>query len=142
MALPPCHVFCQFYVTQNPNPNEKNYLSCLLYQRSCDIGLGVPFNIASYALFTVLMAHITNLQPLEFIHTLGDAHVYLNHVDPLKEQIKRKPKPFPKLIIKKSEPALADSIDSRISLLESFTMEDIEIIGYQPLGKIAMKMAV
>uniref|UniRef100_A0A3Q2PEH4 Thymidylate synthase n=1 Tax=Fundulus heteroclitus TaxID=8078 RepID=A0A3Q2PEH4_FUNHE len=80
MALPPCHALCQFYVCDGE-------LSCQLYQRSADMGLGVPFNIASYALLTYMIAHITGLQPGDFVHTLGDAHVYVNHVDPLKEQV-------------------------------------------------------
>lgn len=81
MALPPCHCLVQFYV----NDGE---LSAQLYQRSADMGLGVPFNIASYALLTHMIAHVTNLQPGDFVHTLGDAHVYLNHIDPLKEQVR------------------------------------------------------
>jgi len=81
MALPPCHIFCQFFVANGE-------LSCLMYQRSCDMGLGVPFNIASYALLTRLMAHVCDLKPGEFIHTLEDAHVYKTHIEALKEQIK------------------------------------------------------
>merc|ERR1712025_544807 len=92
MALPPCHCFCQFYVA-----NGK--LSCQLYQRSCDMGLGVPFNIASYALLTIMIAYVTNLDPGEFVHTLGDAHVYSNHYDALKEQIGREPRKFPTMKI-------------------------------------------
>lgn len=80
MALPPCHALCQFYVINDE-------LSCQLYQRSGDMGLGVPFNIASYALLTYMIAHVTGLKPGDFIHTLGDAHVYLNHVEPLKTQV-------------------------------------------------------
>lgn len=80
MALPPCHMFCQFYVSDGK-------LSCLMYQRSCDMGLGVPFNIASYALLTRMMAHVCDLKPGEFVHMLGDAHVYLNHVEPLRKQL-------------------------------------------------------
>lgn len=94
MALPPCHCLAQFYVANGE-------LSCLLYQRSADMGLGVPFNIASYALLTYMIAHVTNLKPGDFIHTLGDTHVYLNHVEPLKEQLERKPRPFPQLKIKR-----------------------------------------
>lgn len=92
MALPPCHVLFQFYVA-----NES--LSCLLYQRSCDVGLGIPFNIASYSLLTCWIAKMTGLKPGQFIHMLGDTHIYQNHVDPLLEQIKRTPKPFPLLQI-------------------------------------------
>nr|CAI5855914.1 unnamed protein product [Callosobruchus analis] len=94
MALPPCHCLCQFFVANDE-------LSCQLYQRSADMGLGVPFNIASYALLTYMIAHVTGLKPGEFIHTLGDSHVYLNHKEALMEQLKREPRPFPKLIIKR-----------------------------------------
>jgi dihydrofolate reductase/thymidylate synthase len=88
MALPPCHMFAQFYVANGE-------LSCQMYQRSCDMGLGVPFNIASYALLTCLIAHVCDLVPGDFIHVLGDAHVYKNHVEPLQAQLKNTPKPFP-----------------------------------------------
>ena len=98
MALPPCHVFSQFYVNQ-----VDNELSCQMYQRSADMGLGVPFNIASYALLTIMIAHVTGYKPGEFIHTIGDAHVYKNHVEPLKEQIERVPREFPVLRIKRGE---------------------------------------
>lgn len=81
MALPPCHVLCQFYVANGE-------LSCLMYQRSCDVGLGVPFNIASYSLLTHMIAKVCHLQPGEFIHTLGDAHIYNNHIEALKKQVK------------------------------------------------------
>jgi dihydrofolate reductase/thymidylate synthase len=124
MALPPCHMFCQFYVA-------KGKLSCLMYQRSCDMGLGVPFNIASYALLTRLIAHVCDLKPGEFIHTLGDAHVYLNHVEPLKQQLERVPRPFPKLKIR------ADKKE-----VDSFTFDDFELIGYDPYPTIKMDMAV
>jgi thymidylate synthase len=92
MALPPCHVLFQFYVADRR-------LSCQLYQRSCDIFLGVPFNTASYALLTMMIAQVTGLKPGEFIHTLGDAHIYLNHVDQVKLQLKREPFPLPRMII-------------------------------------------
>lgn len=124
MALPPCHMFCQFYVAQGR-------LSCQLYQRSCDMGLGIPFNIASYALLTIMIAHVTGLEPGEFIHCLGDAHVYLNHIEALQEQIRREPRPFPKLFIKRS-----------VERIEDFTIEDFDLVGYEPYGKIAMTMAV
>ncbi|GHP04069.1 hypothetical protein PPROV_000282300 [Pycnococcus provasolii] len=124
MALPPCHMFAQFYVADGE-------LSCQMYQRSCDMGLGVPFNIASYALLTVLMAKVTGLKPGDFVHTLGDAHVYTNHVEPLKEQLKNEPRAFPQLIIK------ADK-----ERIEDFNFEDFELVGYTPHKKIAMKMAV
>ncbi|CAG8723875.1 24353_t:CDS:2 [Racocetra persica] len=130
MALPPCHMFCQFYVS---NPNSKTNtrsLSCLLYQRSCDMGLGVPFNIASYALLTRMIAHVTGLSPGEFIHTMGDAHVYLDHIDALKVQLEREPRAFPRLEIKRE-----------ITDINDFKLEDFEIIGYQPYGKIKMNMS-
>jgi thymidylate synthase len=90
MALPPCHVLFQFYVAGGK-------LSCQLYQRSCDIFLGVPFNIASYALLTLMIAQVTGLRPGEFIHTLGDAHIYLNHTEQVKLQLTREPYPLPKM---------------------------------------------
>ncbi|KAH0999498.1 hypothetical protein HUJ04_005273 [Dendroctonus ponderosae] len=121
MALPPCHCLVQFYVANGE-------LSCQLYQRSADMGLGVPFNIASYALLTYMIAHITNLQ---FIHSLGDSHVYLNHVEPLKEQIQREPRPFPTLQIKR-----------KVETIEDFTADDFEIVGYNPHPKLSMAMAV
>ncbi|KAJ2126363.1 Thymidylate synthase [Coemansia sp. RSA 720] len=129
MALPPCHMFAQFFVS---NPNTPNAtLSCQMYQRSCDMGLGVPFNIASYALLTRLIAHVTGLKPGYFVHCMGDTHIYSNHVDALKVQLQREPRPFPKLIIKRSP-----------ENIEDFTMEDLELVGYAPHGKIQMDMAV
>merc|ERR1711988_1364056 len=98
MALPPCHMFCQFYVANGE-------LSCLMYQRSCDMGLGVPFNIASYSLLTCMVAQVCGLKPGEFVHTLGNAHVYQNHVEPLKTQLERTPRPFP---ILKMNPEVKD----------------------------------
>jgi len=92
MALPPCHILFQFYVADGK-------LSCQLYQRSCDIFLGVPFNIASYALLTLMVAQVTGLQPGEFVHTLGDAHIYLNHIEQSKFQLSRDPFPLPAMII-------------------------------------------
>ncbi|KAE8752504.1 hypothetical protein FOCC_FOCC000627 [Frankliniella occidentalis] len=124
MALPPCHCLVQFYVANGE-------LSCQLYQRSADMGLGVPFNIASYALLTYMIAHVTNLKPGEFIHTLGDAHVYKNHVVALEEQLKREPKPFPKLRIKRN-----------VENIEDFKYEDFEVVDYNPHPKIEMIMAV
>jgi dihydrofolate reductase/thymidylate synthase len=124
MALPPCHMFCQFYVANGE-------LSCLMYQRSCDMGLGVPFNIASYSLLTLMMAQVCGLKPGEFIHTMGNAHVYQNHVEPLQTQLERTPRPFPVL---KMNPDVKD--------IDGFQMSDFELIGYSPHGKIAMDMAV
>ena len=126
MALPPCHMFCQFYVD-----TEKNEVSCQMYQRSADMGLGVPFNIASYALLTHMIAHVTGRKPGDFIHTIGDAHIYSNHVDALKEQLTRRPRPFPKLVI---NPEKKD--------IDDFCFEDFEVIGYNPHKTIKMKMAV
>jgi len=124
MALPPCHTMCQFFVVDGE-------LSCQLYQRSGDMGLGVPFNIASYALLTVMIAHICDLKPGDFVHTLGDAHVYSNHVDPLKEQMKREPRAFPTLNIKR-----------KVTSIDDFTFDDFELEGYKPHPKIKMDMAV
>lgn len=124
MALPPCHMFCQFYVYE-----EK--LSCLMYQRSGDLGLGVPFNIASYSLLTILIAHVTNLKPYKFTHVIGDAHVYKNHIEPLKLQLTREPKKFPQLKINKNK-----------NDIESFEFEDFEILDYNPYPNIKMAMNV
>mmetsp|Transcript_83287 Transcript_83287/g.231842 ORF Transcript_83287/g.231842 Transcript_83287/m.231842 type:complete len:500 (-) Transcript_83287:292-1791(-) len=124
MALPPCHMFCQFYVANGE-------LSCLMYQRSCDMGLGVPFNIASYSLLTCMVAQVCGLKPGEFIHTLGNAHVYQNHVEPLMTQLERTPRPFPTLRV---NPAVTD--------IDGFQASDFELVGYDPHKKIAMEMAV
>eukprot|EP01024_Parvocaulis_polyphysoides_P072591 TRINITY_DN921_c1_g4_i1.p1 TRINITY_DN921_c1_g4~~TRINITY_DN921_c1_g4_i1.p1 ORF type:complete len:543 (-),score=35.36 TRINITY_DN921_c1_g4_i1:166-1698(-) len=124
MALPPCHMMCQFYV----NNGE---LSCQMYQRSCDMGLGVPFNIASYALLTHLIAHVCNLEVGEFIHVLGDAHIYTTHLEALKKQLQNQPRHFPVLEFKR-----------RVSDIEDFKYDDFELVGYQPHAKIQMEMAV
>ena len=124
MALPPCHCLVQFYVANGE-------LSCQLYQRSADMGLGVPFNIASYSLLTAMIAHVCDLVPGDFVHTLGDAHVYLNHVEPLKTQLEREPKQFPKLVIKR-----------KVEKLEDFCIDDFEIKNYESHPKIVMEMAV
>ncbi|XP_049626092.1 thymidylate synthase isoform X3 [Suncus etruscus] len=124
MALPPCHALCQFYVVNGE-------LSCQLYQRSGDMGLGVPFNIASYALLTYMIAHITGLKPGDFVHTLGDAHIYLNHVEPLQIQLQREPRPFPKLKILR-----------KVDRIDDFKAEDFQIEGYNPHPSIKMEMAV
>ncbi|KAL7563732.1 hypothetical protein ACA910_020420 [Epithemia clementina (nom. ined.)] len=126
MALPPCHMFCQFYVD-----TVNNELSCQMYQRSADMGLGVPFNIASYALLTHLVAHVTGRRPGDFVHVIGDAHIYLNHVDALKEQLRRTPRPFPTL---KINPEKRD--------IDDFCLEDLTVLGYQPHKTIKMQMAV
>lgn len=124
MALVPCHIMCQFQVCNGE-------LNCLMYQRSCDMGLGVPFNIASYSLLTYLIAHVTGLRPGEFIHSMGDVHVYINHIEPLKVQLERKPRDFPKLIIK------CDPKD-----ITEYTIDDLELINYKPHPKINMEMAI
>lgn len=124
MALPPCHCFTQFYVADGE-------LSCQLYQRSADMGLGVPFNIASYALLTRMLAHVTNLKPGEFVHTMGDCHVYVNHVSALEKQLKREPKQFPRL-----------TINRKVETIDNFDASDFELHGYEPHPKIAMPMAV
>lgn len=124
MALPPCHMFAQFYVADGE-------LSCQMYQRSADMGLGVPFNIASYALLTRLLAQVTGLKAGEFIHVIGDAHVYSNHVEPLLLQLEREPRPFPKLVI---DPSIKD--------IEGFRFEHFTVEGYDPHPAIKMDMAV
>ncbi|MBA0855633.1 hypothetical protein Goshw_016606 [Gossypium schwendimanii] len=123
MALPPCHMFAQFYVANGE-------LSCQMYQRSCDMGLGVPFNIASYALLTYMIAHVCDLVPGDFIHVLGDTHVYSTHVRPLQEQLQKLPKPFPIL-----------KINPEKKNIDSFVASDFKLIGYDPHKKIEMKMA-
>ncbi|EGR28064.1 thymidylate synthetase, putative [Ichthyophthirius multifiliis] len=126
MALPPCHVMSQFYI-------NKGNLSCMMYQRSCDMGLGIPFNIASYSLLTCMIAKLTGLQPGEFIHVLGDAHVYSNHVDQLNIQVQRTPYPFPLLKINDQK---------KFQSINDFTSEDFEIVGYNFHPKLNMQMAV
>lgn len=124
MALPPCHIMCQFYVANGE-------LSCQLYQRSCDIGLGVPFNIASYSLLTILLAKTCGLKPGEFIHSMGDVHVYRNHAEPLHLQLQRLPRKFPKLWI---NPDVTELFD--------YTKDDVRLIDYHPHKKIHMPLAV
>jgi len=143
MALPPCHMFAQFYVSfpQSKNPSIANgnqsskargVLSCQLYQRSCDMGLGVPFNIASYALLTHMLAQVCDLTPGTFIQTMGDAHVYLDHVDALKVQLEREPRAFPEIVINR-EPR---------GEIDGWKAEDFEVKGYKPHPGIPMKMSV
>jgi len=124
MALPPCHCFVQFYVAGNR-------LSCQMYQRSCDMFLGVPFNIASYGLLTHLIAQVCDLEVGEFVHVLGDAHIYLNHVEQVKEQLKREPLPGPGL-----------EINRTIKDITKFTMKDIRLIGYASHPALSADMAV
>ncbi|KAF6234564.1 hypothetical protein HO173_007190 [Letharia columbiana] len=155
MALPPCHMFAQFYVSfpkasksgvqangdhaesaARANGNRvlkpRGVLSCQLYQRSCDMGLGVPFNIASYALLTHMLADVCDLNPGTFIHTMGDAHVYLDHVDALKVQLERIPRDFPDLKV----------LDHHEGSIDGWKAEDFEIKGYKPHASIPMKMSV
>lgn len=124
MRLPPCHVLFQFYVADGR-------LSCQLYQRSADVFLGVPFNIASYALLTHMVAHVTGLAPGEFVHTLGDAHLYLNHLDQAREQLARRPRPLPRL-----------HIGRRVDSLFAFEYGDFELTGYDPHPAIRAPVAV
>lgn len=124
MALPPCHVMFQFYVASNR-------LSCQLYQRSADIFLGVPFNIASYALLTMMVAQVCGYRPGEFVHTLGDAHLYLNHLEQADEQLARSPKALPRMIL-----------NSDVNDLFSFRYEDFELKDYQPDARISAPIAV
>jgi thymidylate synthase len=131
-ALPPCHAFFQFYVSPPaPEGGEKSRLSCLLYQRSADIFLGVPFNIASYALLTMMIAQVCELQVGEFIHTFGDAHIYNNHFEQLELQLSREPKPLPKMIL---NPEVKNIFD--------FTFEDFTLEGYEPHPHIKGIVAV
>ena len=124
MALPPCHMMSQFYVSNGR-------LSCQMYQRSADLFLGVPFNIASYALFTHMIAQVCNLDVGELIITFGDAHIYNNHITQVKEQLSRKPLALPTL-----------SLNTEITVITDFGMEDIELVGYESHGAIAAPMAV
>lgn len=151
MALPPCHMFAQFYVSfprssasssssaagegegrEEQQPRPKGHLHCQLYQRSCDMGLGVPFNIASYALLTHMLAHVCDLVPGSLTHVMGDAHVYVDHVDALRTQLEREPRDFPELEIKREK---GGSIDG-------WKVEDFVVKGYDPHKSIAMKMSV
>jgi thymidylate synthase len=123
-ALPPCHAFFQFYVSDNK-------LSCQLYQRSADIFLGVPFNIASYALLTMMIAQVCDLEVGDFIHTFGDAHIYNNHFEQIELQLSRDPKPLPKMIL-----------NQKIKNIFDFTYEDFELVGYEPHETIKGSVAV
>lgn len=124
MALPPCHILFQFYVAEGK-------LSCQLYQRSADIFLGVPFNIASYALFTMMVAQVCGLQPGEFIHTFGDAHLYSNHLDQARLQLTREPRPLPQM-----------QLNPEIDNILDFTYNDFTLLQYDPHPHIKAKVAV
>ncbi len=124
MALPPCHAFFQFYVADGK-------LSCQLYQRSADIFLGVPFNIASYALLTLMVAQVTGLQPGDFVHTLGDAHLYSNHLEQARTQLQRQPRPLPRMTINRAVDELFD-----------FRFEDFELLDYEPHPHIKATVAI
>lgn len=126
MALPPCHAFLQFYVSA-----DKKYLSCQLYQRSADIFLGVPFNIASYALMSAMLAQVCGYEAKEFIHTIGDAHIYKDHFDVVNEQITREPLPKCKLVLNKEVTSIFD-----------FKIEDIKIEDYQSHDRLVGKVSV
>ena len=154
MALPPCHLLCQFYVSfpgagrgvegveraaaekENGDGGKEDrgrgVLSCQLYQRSCDMGLGVPFNIASYALLTHMLAVECDLTPGTLVQVMGDAHVYLDHVEALRTQLEREPREFPELRIARGK---GEGIDG-------WKAEDFEILGYKPHASIPMKMSV
>lgn len=130
MALPPCHTMFQFYVTPDKHGIRPTFLSCQLYQRSADMFLGVPFNIASYALLTEMVAQQTGLVAKEFIHTIGDAHIYLNHFDQVHEQMGRDSRPAPTLELMEAE-----------SIFD-YTLNDIKIVGYDPHPAIKAPIAV
>jgi len=124
MALPPCHTMFQFYVADGR-------LSCQLYQRSADVFLGVPFNIASYALLTHMIAQVCDLAPGDFVHTLGDAHLYLNHVDQARLQLEREPRPLPTLQLNPERRSIDD-----------FEVDDVVVVGYDPHPAIRAPIAV
>ncbi len=131
MALPPCHVLFQFYVAPASGPGQPGRLSCQLYQRSVDVFLGLPFNIASYALLTLMVAQVCDLQPGDFVHTSGDAHLYLNHIEQAQLQLTRPPRPLPQMILNPEVKSLFD-----------FRYEDFRLEGYDPHPHIKADIAV
>ena len=131
MALPPCHLLFQFYVAPGESPSAPGKLSCQLYQRSCDIFLGVPFNIASYALLTHMVAQQCDLDVGDFVWTGGDCHIYSNHFEQVREQLAREPRPYPRLTIRRKPASLFD-----------YTFEDFEIVDYDPHPHIKAPVAV
>jgi thymidylate synthase len=130
-ALPPCHAFFQFYVSPPTEEGGKGKLSCQLYQRSADIFLGVPFNIASYALFTMMVAQVVGLEAGDFIHTFGDAHIYNNHIEQLELQLSRDPKPLPRMIL-----------NPQVKNIFEFTFDDFTVEGYEPHPHIKGAVAI
>lgn len=139
MALPPCHVLCQFFVAEGK-------LSSVLFQRSADMGLGVPFNIASYSLLTILLARLCDLKPGEFVHVIGDAHIYRSHIEKLEEQLKRLPRPFPSLRVLPTESSAASTSSCPLPLhipgLTDMAIESLVLDGYVPHPTITMPLAV
>lgn len=174
MALPPCHMFAQFYVSfpvarrgakaggqsqqlqkqseksddRREDGSERGVLSCHLYQRSCDMGLGIPFNIASYALLTHMLAYACDLRPGTLTHSMGDAHVYADHVEALEEQISREPRDFPTLDIRRGDcegataRGAARNEEIGVKAMEDWKVEDFVVQGYQPHASVKMKMSV